>query len=682
MVDNNPSAEGLQRAAELREQINHHNYRYYVLDDTEVSDGEYDRLMVELRRLEEDHPSLVTPESPTQRVGASPADGFDQVQHRLPMLSLGNAFNEDDLQAWYRRVKGLLDDADFDLVCELKIDGLAVSLTYQDGVLVQGATRGDGTAGEGVTQNLRTIRTIPMSLLGEPPPYLEVRGEVYLPLEDFRRLNEERAERGEPLYANPRNTGAGSVRQLDPKVTASRNMHIWVYSLGDIGETVRPNGHWDSLQWLNGLGFRINPENQICNNLQEAVDYYHSWMEKRHDLPYEIDGVVIKVNPFAYQDSLGVVGREPRWAIAFKFPAEQAVTRLLDIGINVGRTGSLNPYAILGPVVVSGVTVRQASLHNEEDINRKDIRIGDWVTVERAGDVIPQVVGPVLDRRTGQEQVFKMPANCPVCGTQVVKPESEAMHRCPNTSCPVQFFELLKHFVSKGAMDIDGLGEQWCNILIENSLVKDVAGLYRLDKDELLKLDRMGDKLAPKIMTNIEVSKQRPLHRVLFALGIIHVGSEIAELLTQRYASINEMAEATPEELTEIPGIGPKIAESVADYFAVPLNQQVLKDLGEAGVVLHHDIPDIQEAADDLPFSGKSFVVTGTLSGFTRREAEDRIKILGGNVSSAVTRKTDYLVAGGSPGSKVAAAGRLGTEILDEAAFLELMDQPLTEPVA
>ena len=682
MVDNNPSAEGLQRAAELREQINHHNYRYYVLDDTEISDGEYDRLMVELRRLEEDHPSLVTPESPTQRVGASPADGFDQVQHRLPMLSLGNAFNEDDLQAWYRRVKGLLDDADFDLVCELKIDGLAVSLTYQDGVLVQGATRGDGTAGEDVTQNLRTIRTIPMSLLGEPPPYLEVRGEVYLPLEDFRRLNEERAERGEPLYANPRNTGAGSVRQLDPKVTASRNMHIWVYSLGDIGETVRPNGHWDSLQWLNGLGFRINPENQICNNLQEAVDYYHSWMEKRHDLPYEIDGVVIKVNPFAYQDSLGVVGREPRWAIAFKFPAEQAVTRLLDIGINVGRTGSLNPYAILGPVVVSGVTVRQASLHNEEDINRKDIRIGDWVTVERAGDVIPQVVGPVLDRRTGQEQVFKMPANCPVCGTQVVKPESEAMHRCPNTSCPVQFFELLKHFVSKGAMDIDGLGGQWCNILIENSLVKDVADLYRLDKEELLKLDRMGDKLATKIMTNVEVSKQRPLHRVLFALGIIHVGSEIAELLTQRYASLNAMAEATPEELTEIPGIGPKIAESVADYFAVPLNQQVLKDLGEAGVVLHHDIPDIQEAADDLPFSGKSFVVTGTLSGFTRREAEDRIKILGGNVASAVTRKTDYLVAGASPGSKVAAAGRLGTEILDEAAFLELMGQALTEPVA
>jgi len=678
MVDNNVA----RRVAELREQINHHNYRYYVLDDTEVNDSEYDRLMVELRGLEEEHPSLVTAESPTQRVGANPADGFEQVQHRLPMLSLGNAFNEEDLQAWYRRIKGLLDDADFNLVCELKIDGLAVSLTYQDGVLVQGATRGNGTVGEDVTQNLRTIRSIPMSLIGEPPPYLEVRGEVYLPIEEFQRLNVEREKLGEPLYANPRNTGAGSVRQLDSKVTASRNMRIWVYSLGDIGESERPSEHSDSLRWLNGMGFRINPENRVCETLEEVVDYYHSWVEKRHDLPYEIDGVVIKVDPFAYQDSLGVVGREPRWAIAFKFPAEQAVTRLLDIGINVGRTGSLNPYAILEPVIVSGVTVRQASLHNVEDINRKDIRVGDWVTVERAGDVIPQVVGPILERRTGQEEVFEMPVDCPVCGTLVVKPESEAMHRCPNTSCPAQFFELLKHFVSKGAMDIDGLGEQWCGILIENDLVEDVAGLYRLDKEELLKLDRMGDKLATKIMTNVEASKQRPLHRILFALGIIHVGSEIAELLTQRYASLNEMAGANLEDLTEIPGIGPKIAESVVDYFAVPHNQQVLKDLADSGVVLRHELQEVQETPGDLPFSGKNFVVTGTLSEFTRREAEASIKTLGGSVASAVTRKTDYLVAGTSPGSKVAAAGRLGTEILDEAAFQRLIDQASTEPEA
>ena len=678
MVDNNVA----RRVAELREQINHHNYRYYVLDDTDINDSEYDRLMVELRGLEEEHPSLVTAESPTQRVGANPADGFEQVQHRLPMLSLGNAFNEEDLQAWYRRIKGLLDDADFNLVCELKIDGLAVSLTYQDGVLVQGATRGNGTAGEDVTQNLRAIRSIPMSLIGEPPPYLEVRGEVYLPIEEFQRLNVEREKLGEPLYANPRNTGAGSVRQLDSKVTASRNMRIWVYSLGDIGESERPSEHSDSLRWLNGMGFRINPENRVCETLEEVVDYYHSWVEKRHDLPYEIDGVVIKVDPFAYQDSLGVVGREPRWAIAFKFPAEQAVTRLLDIGINVGRTGSLNPYAILEPVIVSGVTVRQASLHNVEDINRKDIRVGDWVTVERAGDVIPQVVGPILERRTGQEEVFEMPVDCPVCGTLVVKPESEAMHRCPNTSCPAQFFELLKHFVSKGAMDIDGLGEQWCGILIENDLVEDVAGLYRLDKEELLKLDRMGDKLATKIMTNVEASKQRPLHRILFALGIIHVGSEIAELLTQRYASLNEMAGANLEDLTEIPGIGPKIAESVVDYFAVPHNQQVLKDLADSGVVLHHEFQEVQETPGDLPFSGKNFVVTGTLSEFTRREAEASIKTLGGSVASAVTRKTDYLVAGTSPGSKVAAAGRLGTEILDEAAFQRLIDQASTEPEA
>ena len=678
MVDNNVA----RRVAELREQINHHNYRYYVLDDTEVNDSEYDRLMVELRGLEEEHPSLVTVESPTQRVGANPADGFEQVQHRLPMLSLGNAFNEEDLQAWYRRIKGLLDDADFNLVCELKIDGLAVSLTYQDGVLVQGATRGNGTTGEDVTQNLRTIRSIPMSLIGEPPPYLEVRGEVYLPIEEFQRLNVEREKLGEPLYANPRNTGAGSVRQLDSKVTASRNMRIWVYSLGDIGESERPSEHSDSLRWLNGMGFRINPENRVCETLEEVVDYYHSWVEKRHDLPYEIDGVVIKVDPFAYQDSLGVVGREPRWAIAFKFPAEQAVTRLLDIGINVGRTGSLNPYAILEPVIVSGVTVRQASLHNVEDINRKDIRVGDWVTVERAGDVIPQVVSPILERRTGQEEVFEMPVDCPVCGTLVVKPEFEAMHRCPNTSCPAQFFELLKHFVSKGAMDIDGLGEQWCGILIENDLVEDVAGLYRLDKEELLKLDRMGDKLATKIMTNVEASKQRPLHRILFALGIIHVGSEIAELLTQRYTSLNEMAGANLEDLTEIPGIGPKIAESVVDYFAVPHNQQVLKDLADSSVVLHHELQEVQETPGDLPFSGKNFVVTGTLSEFTRREAEASIKTLGGSVASAVTRKTDYLVAGTSPGSKVAAAGRLGTEILDEAAFQRLIDQASTEPEA
>ena len=667
------------RAAELHRELNQHNHRYYVLDDPLVSDAEYDRLMQELRRLEQEYPELVTPQSPTQRVGAEPASGFAQVQHRQPMLSLANAFELEDLQAWYRRAKNLLDDADFDLVCELKIDGLAVNLSYEDGVLVRGATRGDGQVGEDVTHNLRTIRSIPVSLFGEPPPFLEVRGEVYFPIEEFRRLNQRREESGEPLYANPRNTGAGSVRQLDPKITASRNLQIWVYALGDTGDHPRPETHWAALEWLREMGFRINPNNKLCHTLEEAHDYYQTWLERRHDLPYEVDGVVIKVAPFAYQESMGVAGREPRWSIAFKFPAEQAVTRLLDIGVNVGRTGSLNPYAILEPVVVSGATVRQASLHNEEDIHRKDVRIGDWVTIERAGDVIPHVVGPVLSRRTGDERIFEMPANCPVCGTPVVKPENEAMHRCPNTSCPVQFFELLKHFVSKGAMDIDGLGEQWCRILIDNGLVKDLADLYYVERDQLLALDRMGEKLADKIMGNIQASKERPLPRILFALGILHVGSEVAELLAQRYSSLTELAQAGEEDLTGIPGIGPKIAESVAAYFRVSDNQRVIERLEGAGMILSHEI-QISDPGD-LPYHGLSFVVTGTLSSLTRREAESRIKELGGGITSSVTRKTAYLVVGDSPGSKLDSAQRLGTTVLDEAAFLELLAQDSMEPV-
>ena len=551
------------RMAELRRELNHHNHRYYILDDPTVPDAEYDRLMVELRRLEEQHPRLVTDDSPTQRVGAAPAEGFSQVQHRLPMLSLANAFNQEELEDWYRRVKRLLDGADFDLVCELKIDGLAVSLIYENGVLVQGATRGDGIAGEDVTSNLRTIRSIPLALDGFVPRSLEVRGEVYLPVKEFERLNKERAQRGEPLYANPRNTGAGSVRQLDPKITASRNMQMWVYSLGNPDEIDVIQSHWDALDFLGNSGFRINPENKLCRTLQEASDYYYSWLEKRHNLPYEVDGVVIKVSPLAYQNALGVVGREPRWAIAFKFPAEQAVTKLLSIGINVGRTGSLNPYAVLEPVIVSGATVKQASLHNEEDINRKDIRVGDWVTVERAGDVIPQVVGPIVERRTGAERVFRMPSHCPECQTLVVKPASEAMHRCPNYfSCPVQFIELLKHFVSKGAMDIDGLGEQWCRIFIDQGLVKDVGDLYELPKEQLLELDRMGDLLATKIMANIEASKERHLHRVLFALGISHVGSEVAEWLTQRYDDVDQIRDVA-QQLAELYG---KEKEVIKEY--------------------------------------------------------------------------------------------------------------------
>ena len=621
------------RVDEITREINYHNHRYYVLDDPSISDGEYDALMQELRRLEAENPELVTPQSPTQRVGGAPAAGFTQVQHRQPMLSLANAFNVEDLEAWLRRVKNLLDGADFPLVCELKIDGLAVSLTYENGILIQGATRGDGSTGEDVTQNIRTIRSIPVALMGEPPERLEVRGEVYLPVEDFERLNEERARQGEPLYANPRNTGAGSLRQLDPKITASRNLQIWVYSMGEIGGEASqasppPDSHWDALEWLQTLGFRTNPHNRLCSTLDDVIAYYQSWLEQRHSLPYQVDGVVIKVSPFNYQESLGVVGREPRWAIAYKFPAEQVTTKLLDIRINVGRTGSLNPYAVLEPVVVGGATVKQASLHNEEDIHRKDIRARDWVILERAGDVIPHVVGPVASRRDGSEQVFRMPKACPVCGTTVIKPADEAMHRCPNSSCPVQFFELLKHFVSKGAMDIDGLGEQWCRILIDQGLVTDVAGLYYLQKEQLLHLERMGDKLATKITDNIEASKARPLPRLLFALGILHVGSEIAELLSQQFPNLEALAQASEEDLTEIAGIGPKIAESVVSYFKVAANRDVIAKLAASGVDPTQEI-NVPETLEDLPWRGLTFVVTGTLSAFSRKEAETRIKALG-----------------------------------------------------
>jgi len=678
-----------KRAEKLRREINTHNHSYYMLDNPVITDAQYDRLLQELRTLESEHPELLTPDSPTQRVGGAPAEGFTQVQHSAPMLSLANAFNRDDLENWLRRAKALVDDAEFDLVCELKIDGLAVNLTYENGVFVRGATRGDGAVGEDVTQNLRTIKTIPLSLLEGAPDRLEVRGEVYLPIPEFRRMNEELAAKGEQLYMNPRNTGAGSVRNLNPKVTASRNMEIWVYSLTGVGTGLGTgvgtgvgasppvNGHWEALEWLKSLGFRINPHNRLCSTIEEVIGFYDLWVEARHDLPYEADGVVVKVSSLALQDALGVVGREPRWAIAYKFPAEQAVTRLLEIGINVGRTGSLNPYAVLEPVVVSGATVRNASLHNEEDIHRKDIRLGDWVTIERAGDVIPHVIGPVLDRRTGEEKEFHMPSHCPECGTAVVKPEDEAMHRCPNTSCPAQFFELLKHFVSKGATDIDGLGEQWCRIFIDQGLVTDLAGLYTLKKDQLLELDRMGDKLATRIMANIEASKQKPLPRLLFALGIIHVGSEVAELLTQTYNSIDEIAAATEDELAEIPGIGPKIAASIASYFQVEANKSVIEKLRAAGVNMNQE--PRQTNVEGLLLAGKTFVVTGTLSGFSRSAAETRIKDLGGKVTSSVTRNTDYVVAGESPGSKLAAAERLGTEVLNEEAFAELLASPALE---
>ena len=660
-----------KRVNTLRQELNHHNYRYYVLDDPEVGDAHYDELMRELRRLEEAHPEMVTSDSPTQRVGAAPLESFPQAVHATPMLSLGNAFDMNDLRAWHRRASNLLDDDGFDMVAELKIDGLAVSLIYENGSLVRGATRGDGYRGEDVTQNLRTVRAIPLSLMEGAPPMLEARGEVYMPLDAFRRLNEEREARGEPTFANPRNSGAGSIRQLDPRVTASRRLEVFIYQAGTVQGGDMPESHWASLSRLGELGFRINPNNQRCYTLQDVEDYYRSWVERREDLPYEVDGVVVKINPFGHQQALGFVGREPRWAIAYKFPAERAITKLIHIGINVGRTGSLNPYAVLEPVNIRGATVKMATLHNEDDIQRKDIREGDWVWVERAGEVIPQVIGPVEERRTGGEMPFEMPEQCPVCGTLVVKSDDEAMHRCPNTSCPAQFFELLKHFVGKGAMDIDGLGERWCLALIEAGLVSNLSDLYYLEKEQLLGLDRMGEKLATRVLDNLEKSKGRPLERILVALGILHVGSEVAALLTQQYSSLDELAQATVEELTEIPGIGPKIAESIRAYFLVEDNLEVIERLRQAGVVLFQEPKAAPDS--DLPLSGATVCVTGTLPTLSRAKAEALVRQMGGNVTSSVSRNTTYLVVGENPGSKLATAERLGTEILGEEQLLELV---------
>ena len=664
-----------QRIEELRSVINYHNHRYYVLDSPEISDEEYDELMRELSQLEAEHPELITPDSPTQRIGAPPAEEFGVVEHPEPLLSLANVFSYENLAAWHRRASNLLGGSDFDLVCEPKIDGLAVALTYIDGVLVTGATRGDGYRGENITHNLKTIRSIPLSVSREKaPPRFEVRGEVYIPREGFKKLNEERAREGLPLFANPRNAAAGSVRQLDSSITAKRPLDIFVYGLGPAEEKAVPDTHWEIMQYLKSLGFKVNPDIALCHTIDEAEEYHQKWVEGRESWPYGADGMVVKVNSIVFQGELGTVAREPRWAIAYKFPAVQGTTRLVDIGINVGRTGSLNPYAILEPVHVGGVVISSAALHNEEDIHRKDIRIGDTVIVQRAGEVIPEIVGPVVSKRTGKEKKFHMPGHCPVCGAEVIKPEDEAMHRCTNSACPAQALEQIKHFVARNAMDIDGVGEKLCQALFEKGLVKDVADLYYLTPKQLLGLEKMADKSVSNVLDSIDKSKDRPLARVIFALGILHVGEEYAELLADKFSSIDEMAKTGREELLSLPSIGPKIADSIVAFFRQKGNKNIIEKLRKAGVKLEKE--RVEEAKpEELPLTGLGFVITGKLESFTRSEAEARVKELGGKAGSDVTKETSYLVVGADPGSKLAKAKKLGIKTLNEAEFLELLDQ-------
>ena len=812
------------RIAELRERLNHHNYRYYVLDAPEISDAQYDALIRELRAIEAEHPELVTPDSPTQRVGAAPADGFEQVTHSRPMHSLGNAFDDEEFMAWHKRVSDMLEGEPFDMVCELKYDGLAVALTYEDGVFVRGATRGNGMVGEDVTSNLRTIMSIPLRLLRDDvPERLEVRGEVYFPKSLFAKFNEERAARGEQTYANPRNTAAGSLRQLDPRSTAERPLDIFIYSLGYAEGGDVPATHWEMLQYLKGLGFKVSDDSHLVHTQEEAIAFYNRWVRSHEEeLDAAADGVVVKVDNLDYQRHLGVVGREPRWAVAYKFPAVQETTKLLDIRVNVGRTGSINPYAVLEPVNIAGATVRQATLHNEDYIRGKDLLIGDRVVVERAGEVIPQVVSVIAKERKPAANLFgklirkpaysydrigrlrrkrrykapariryedrrefRMPTSCPECKKPVVSPEEEAMSYCVNASCPAQLVRLLEHFVSRGAMDIEGMGIKWGEYLIRQGLIRDVADIYYLKPSDLARLnlldvieaakarpfadalansriptvgkksagiiaerfrnmsalstaseldigelrgvsartakavvnhfaelrskahiteissdflvnglvdahsdlfyvnrshlldpESLRQKSVSNLLSAIEASKQRPLARVLVALGIRHVGGEVAELLAREFTTIDNLMAADEEALIAIDSIGPRIAESVVSYFQNEANRNVVEKLRSAGVRLEDEervIPTEQ------PFVGMRFVVTGRLEQFSRSQVQDLIKQYGGAVSGSVSKNTSYLVAGEGGGSKLADAQRLEVEVLTEDELLALLPPTATQ---
>ncbi|MFB3879897.1 MAG: NAD-dependent DNA ligase LigA [Armatimonadota bacterium] len=662
-----------RRAEELRQQLNRHNYLYYVLNQPEISDADYDKLFRELQELEEHHPQLVTPDSPTQRIGAAPLEEFRSVRHRVPMLSLGNAFDEAEVRAFDERVKRLLAlpaDERIEYVCELKVDGLAVSLTYENGVLTSGSTRGDGFTGEDVTQNLRTIRAIPLRVICEDaPPLIEVRGEVYLDRREFARINREREEQGEPLFANPRNAAAGSVRQLDPSITARRRLDIIVYGLGAI-EGVAFETHGESLEYLVKCGFRASPQRKLCSGIEQAIAYCQGWQEKHRDLTYGTDGVVVKVNSLALQEQLGQVSRSPRWAIAYKFPPEEQTTVVKDIFVSVGRTGALTPVAMMEPVVVSGSTVQMATLHNEDEVARKDVRVGDTVVIRKAGDVIPEVVSVVTSKRTGNERKFVMPTKCPVCGADAVREEGEAVRRCTGIACPAQINGRIEHFFSRGGVNAEGVGPRIIAQLTAKELVRDPADLYFLTKDDVLKLERMGDKLADNILAAIASTKNPPLARLVYGLGIRHVGEHVAEVLAERFGSLESIAQAREQELANTPEIGPVIAEAIAVFFRQEQTKRLLEKLDKAGV--KPEAPARPAARAGGAFAGKTVVFTGTIS-MPRSEAEAMVKAQGGKTASSVSKKTDFVVAGADPGSKYEKARALGVTVLTEDEFKRMI---------
>ena len=665
--------EAQKEIEKLRKEIHYHNYRYYVLDDPVISDAEYDRLFRRLQELEEQFPDLITPDSPTQRVGAEPLEAFETVQHTVPMLSLDNAFTEEEVREFDARLHRLLQmDAPFEYTVEPKIDGVAVELVYQDGRFVLGSTRGDGVTGENITANLKTLPQIPLQLLDDTlpiPSRLEVRGEVYYPLDAFRKLNEERERAGEPVFANPRNAAAGSLRQLDPRITAQRPLEIFIHGLGVI-EGYTLNSQWEALEAFRAWGLRVNPLSRKVVGIDEAIDRYNELLDRREQLEYEIDGAVIKLNSFELQNRAGVRTRSPRWAIAYKFPAHQEVTQIIDIVAQVGRTGAITPVAVMKPVRIGGVEVSRATLHNQDEIDRKDIRIGDWVVVQRAGDVIPEVVKVVTSRRTGKEKKYKLPDTCPVCGARVVRLPGEAVARCENVSCPAQVKESIRHFASKGAMDIDGLGEKLIDQLVEKGLIKSYADLYFLTLDQLKNLERMGEKSAQNLLEAIDKSRNVPLDRFLYALGIRHVGEHIARVLANHFGSLDKIKNASEEELMAIHEIGPQVAKSIVQFFSEKRNLETLKKLFEGGVRIQEPQP---QAGADNRFAGMTFVFTGALERFTRDEAERLVEERGGRAASSVSRKTTYVVAGPGAGSKLAKARELGIPVISEKEFLEML---------
>ena len=692
----------------LRQQIRHHEYRYYVLDDPEISDVEFDRLMNGLKKLEAEHPELITPDSPTQRVGGKPREGFVKVAHSVPMLSLDNAYSEEELRNWERRVHELSGRKDIEYVCELKLDGMSLALRYEQGKLVRGITRGDGSTGEDVTANVRTVRSIPLSISSERlkkagiPADFEVRGEMLMPIASFQKMNEDRAKQGLSLFANPRNATAGTVRQLEPSITARRRLDYFAYmllaktgedaprsaghALGGTGVLARAifNQHWPTLNALAEAGFKVNPRRTLASNFDEVWSFIAQWEGRREILPYEIDGVVVKVNSTALQNELGFTGKAPRWAIAYKYAARGGVTVIKQIAVQVGRTGKLTPVAELEPVSIGGTMVSRATLHNMDEIERLGVKIADFVEVERAGDVIPKVA-QVVDAKDPRitdalriaqtalalgrpDKTFRMPEKCPVCGGHVVRAEGEADHRCVNQKCPAKLRETILHFASRGVMNIDGMGEALVNQLTERGMVKDVANLYKLTKADLLKLERMGEKSAQNVLDEIEHSKRLPLERVIYGLGIRFVGERTAQFLAEHFGGMEDLVKASEEELQRVEEVGPRIAKSIVEFFAEPKNRELVDELRAAGLTFKG-----KKKERGTKLAGKTFVLTGTLANYTRDQAKALIEHAGGKLAGSVSKKTDYVVAGSDAGSKLDKAKELGVTVLDEKGMENLL---------